>query len=261
MRLVPLLLALALALPGTALADRWGRPAGLDATSPFRDTCRYDKNCGAKRVSDAVLAGSFGVGLAAAGLFTLERIPYANSGLQADPIVVGEPLVGWGLATLPSLLSWQFTRAVQKRPRPFTYDPDYIAARETDEGKLKPATQRNHNSSFFSGHTTLSAANFFYLASMMTLDEDHRPFAAPLFVGAAVGTIIVGASRVQAGYHFVSDVAVGGLVGAGFGIAGPILAREMRNRIQAAREEPLTGTNTQQLAEVRVVIPLFAGTF
>ncbi len=248
------------AAPSVAHADgdRWGRPGGLDSSSPFRDTCRYDQNCGAKRVSDAVLAGSFAAGLGITAGLALDRLPYADETLSPDPILVGEPLIGWSMATLPTLLTWQITRAVERRPRPFTYDEAYL--KDYEDGLIAPRSRRNHTSSFFSGHTSLTAANLFAVSTLVAIEPDLRPYSVPLYVGALAGTVIVGAARVQAGYHYLSDVTVGAVVGAGFGIIGPIIAHQLQLRVQAARGKrlPVAG---QAANEVQVVLPLAFGTF
>lgn len=74
--------------------------------------------------------------------------------------------------------------------------------------------------SFYSGHTssTISAL----AAAAMTANLRHHYGVWP-WIGAAAITTAVAIGRVTGGTHFVSDVIVGGLVGAGVGILVPWL--------------------------------------
>lgn len=64
--------------------------------------------------------------------------------------------------------------------------------------------------SFPSGHTQTAFGAATYLSSMY-------PAGAPVFLGLAA---LVGVSRVALGVHYPSDVLVGALVGAAFGLVG-----------------------------------------
>lgn len=108
------------------------------------------------------------------------------------------------------------TKELAHRPRPFLYNS---AAPLSD--KLK----RDARMSFFSGHTSTSAAMCFATAKIWT---DYHPDSQwePAVWTAAVGIpAVVGYLRMKGGKHFLSDVLVGFAVGAATGLLVPQLHR------------------------------------
>ena len=101
-----------------------------------------------------------------------------------------------------------------RRPRPFVYG---------NEAPLEKRNSGNAGMSFFSGHTAGAFAAATALSATWLRRHPKSPFRF-LVVGASLATAsLVGTSRVLAGDHFPSDVAVGALVGASFGILVPAL--------------------------------------
>ena len=103
-----------------------------------------------------------------------------------------------------------------QRTRPYVYNPDF-----SEEIKVKP----NARMSFYSGHTSMTAANTFFFAKVFA---DYFPDSRlKPFVWAAAVTIpaITGYCRVQAGKHYLSDVMVGYGMGAAIGFLVPQLHR------------------------------------
>jgi membrane-associated phospholipid phosphatase len=111
------------------------------------------------------------------------------------------------------------TKSLALRTRPFLYG----GAAPMDE-KLKPDARF----SFFSGHTTFSAAACFFGAKVYF---DYHPTSKwrPV-VGAAAALIPagIGTLRMIAGKHFPTDVLVGYAVGAATGILVPALHKTGR---------------------------------
>lgn len=123
----------------------------------------------------------------------------------------------------------QLFKGAVGRPRPYVYayadDPERLA--EFIGVGADGTVEADAYASFYSGHTATIAATSFSLAHMVAFGEE-RPGAARVLVPYAVATAAtatMGALRVQAGRHFPTDVLVGGLVGAGIGIAVPELHR------------------------------------
>ncbi|NOT75767.1 MAG: phosphatase PAP2 family protein [Cyclobacteriaceae bacterium] len=104
-----------------------------------------------------------------------------------------------------------------RRARPLTYNPDVALEDKIGEGKTN---------SFFSGHTSWTAASTFLMAKMYTDYRQIKGFKRILiYTGAAIPPALVGYYRMEAGKHFKSDVMVGFLVGAACGIGIPELHR------------------------------------
>lgn len=218
-----LLLPLVAAAPP---ASAWPEPAGIDRLSPLTSCAQAAgtpdeaRICGWKHASDAVVMGSLLVGAGTAAAYTV------TDGAGRETLAA-EPLVGWGGGLVATLVTAQVVKTGAQRPRPYTWNTGYRP--EAERCGWLQGKARDDCWSFFSGHTALTAYNLFAAAS--ALDLYHSPTAwkpgatALGYTAATVGTVVVGTARVRAGQHFWSDVAVGALVGAGYGLAAPRIAQ------------------------------------
>ena len=108
----------------------------------------------------------------------------------------------------------QLTKNLVKRSRPYTYNPNAPL-----EFKQQPDARR----SFFSGHTSSTAASCFFAARVWSdLYPDSRWKPAVWSVAATIPAIM-GFLRMRAGRHFFTDVATGYAVGAAVGCLVPWL--------------------------------------
>ena len=106
------------------------------------------------------------------------------------------------------------TKNLVKRPRPFVYNPN-IELSYKQEGRAQY--------SFFSGHTSISAAMCFMTAKVFH-DYNKGSWARPwVWAAAAIIPAITGILRQQSGQHFVTDVIGGYVIGATMGIIIPTL--------------------------------------
>lgn len=237
--LLPSLLSTAQAAPP---ASGWAAPTGLDSQSPLRncDQARaagtHSAICGWKLTSDIGATSSLILGGGAAATYTL-LLPSDRAGRL-------EPAIAWAGGLGVALATTQIVKTQARRPRPYTYDSTYTAPAPTCRGLS--GGRRDDCWSFFSGHTNLTAFNLFYAASALDLYSTgpaRRPAVAVLgYTVATVGTALVGTARVEAGQHFWSDVIVGGVVGAGIGLASPRLTHLVGERLGTglrAQEAPL----------------------
>lgn len=97
------------------------------------------------------------------------------------------------------------TKALSLRTRPFVYNP----AAPLDE-KL----ETDARFAFFSGHTSITTANFFLLAKFYSdyyPDSKWKPW---VWTGAAAISAWTGIERYNAGKHFFTDIITGYAVGA-----------------------------------------------
>jgi membrane-associated phospholipid phosphatase len=155
------------------------------------------------RASDYLL---WGLGAGAGGLLL------ADEGILAalnDGVVLVEATLG--ASSVASIMT-----LAAGRPRPFLYgDP------MKPEGYAAPENIRNSGNaslSFLSGHTTqaFAIATSFYVAQRRLHPNSRRPvilLGAGLTIASAVGV-----ARVMAGYHFITDVVGGAIVGSSLGV-------------------------------------------
>lgn len=114
------------------------------------------------------------------------------------------------------------TKYTVRRARPFVYN---------NVAPISEKMDANAKASFFSGHTSITAANMFFTASVF---EDYYPDSKwkPVVWGAAA-TIpaITGYLRVKGGRHFPTDVIVGYAVGAAVGYFIPKLHKKKKKEL------------------------------
>lgn len=110
----------------------------------------------------------------------------------------------------------EITKLLVKRKRPYVY------GRSNYQGNR---FSKDAQKSFFSGHASFTAVNYFLGAKMFHdfyPDSDWRPV---VWSTAAIIPAFTAWKRVKAGKHFVTDVLVGYAVGALFGVLIPELHR------------------------------------
>lgn len=115
-------------------------------------------------------------------------------------------MVANGLTTL--------TKSAVARPRPFLFN---------EEVPIDDKLGRGARYSFFSGHTSKTAAMSFFTAKVYAdfyPESQWRPF---VWAAAAAVPAVTGYMRVKSGKHYPSDVMVGYVVGALSGILVPQL--------------------------------------
>jgi membrane-associated phospholipid phosphatase len=119
-----------------------------------------------------------------------------------------------------TLLNWGLTNVAKRtfrRPRPYMYSDDLY--------NFSLDTRRTPNSrqSFFSGHTSTTAAFYFFTAKTFSRyypESSMKPFVWSTSIAIPA---LTGFLRVKAGKHFPTDVIIGYAVGALVGILIPEL--------------------------------------
>jgi undecaprenyl-diphosphatase len=114
-------------------------------------------------------------------------------------------------------ISSEVLKQVYDRPRP----------------TLVPHGSYVYSASFPSGHSTLAAATFLTLATVIASLEPRRATKALTYVVAIALTVMIGFSRVYLGVHWPSDVLAGWSLGAAWALLGWIVL----NRV--TRTEPV----------------------
>jgi len=107
-------------------------------------------------------------------------------------------------------------KGITKRTRPYVY---------SDETPMDDRTTTAARVSFYSGHTSLSAAITFFTANVFTSYISDKTTRIIIWSAAALYPAVIGYLRVESSSHFPTDVIVGYIVGAGIGFLIPELHR------------------------------------
>ena len=168
-------------------------PLDHSATDNFSEASRL--------TSDILLTASYTLPLTALIIPEARQNIGAISVMLAESILLNETLTG-------------ITKALVKRPRPYTYNPD--APEEL-------RTESNNNLSFFSGHTSYTAMFSFFSAQVLSKHINNPATRKFIWAGAILFPAATAYFRYDAGMHFITDVAAGYVVGAAIGYFIPRL--------------------------------------
>ena len=107
---------------------------------------------------------------------------------------------------------YTITAGLVYRSRPFVYG---------DKAPLEKRLDKGGQRSFYGGHVATTAAATFFTAKVF---EDFNPnsrLTPYLYSGAGALTVLMGYMRYEAGYHFLSDCVLSGIIGTATGILIP----------------------------------------
>lgn len=151
------------------------------------------------------------MGLGAVSNFLLPVIFKRDEGYGKHMSTLG---IIWMETNLVNYTLTELSKTIFKRNRPYLY-----GAKASDEFQL----EKDARKSFFSGHTSFTAMNSFYMASIITGYQKGNAWNPVIWSVASLPPLLAAVQRVRAGKHFPTDVAVGYLVGAACGIFIPKL--------------------------------------
>ncbi|VXC28467.1 PA-phosphatase [Flavobacterium sp. 9AF] len=151
-------------------------------------------------------------------LFALNKDTREHSGQLSVMYVeaVGIPLAVFTISS-----------AVIEKSRPKVYNTDL---------SLSERLESNNQRSFFSGHVAAAAASTFFAAQVYSdfyPDSKAKPY---IWAGAAILPAAVAYYRVKGGNHFLSDAALGYILGATSGILVPKLHKRKLNDLKITPE-------------------------
>lgn len=118
-------------------------------------------------------------------------------------------------------------KSAADNPRPYVY------ATETDASTLKGKEPLR---SFFSGHTSMTAASMFFMAKIYSDYHPNSRWRYAVWTVAALTPAATAVLRVRAGQHFPTDVALGYVVGAATGYLVPFVHQKLQQK--RLREHP-----------------------
>lgn len=117
------------------------------------------------------------------------------------------------------------SKVLVSRPRPFTHNANV---------PFEERIQEDNNLSFFSGHTSYTAALSFFSAQVLTQYIDNPSTRKLIWAGAIAWPAVTGYFRYAAGKHYVTDILTGYVVGAALGYFIPRLHETGNNQGQEA---------------------------
>ena len=157
----------------------------------------------ARRVSDGLIVASLAMPLISLA-FDEARSEAGTLGVMLlEVLILNETLTG-------------LTKGLVDRPRPYTYNTSL---------PVELRTGQDDTFSFFSGHTSHSAALAFFTARVISAYTERPAVRMVAWAGAALLPAATGWMRYEAGKHFPTDVVVGYAVGASVGLLIPYLHR------------------------------------
>ena len=166
----------------------------------------YNSSFQAKTASDILLYGS--------ALLPLSFL--ASKDTRKD---FGKIAIYYGETVFITAGVTYLTKGVMLRVRPLVYNEDFSLAE-------KQKTGARH--SFFSGHTSLTAASCFFTAKVFSDYFPDSRFKPYVWAGAIILPAATGYFRVDAGKHFPTDVIAGYVVGATIGFLVPQLHKKVK---------------------------------
>jgi membrane-associated phospholipid phosphatase len=128
-------------------------------------------------------------------------------------------------------------KGLSTRTRPYVYDP---------ASPLEQATKIDSRLSFFSGHSSTTASNYFFTASVLNEYVDNNTTKIIMWSAAALIPAVTAFSRVNTHWHFPTDAIVGYVVGAVIGYLVPLIHKQDVEEINETTElnfihKPLIG--------------------
>ena len=117
---------------------------------------------------------------------------------------------------------YTITAGLVDRSRPYVYDDSGETGRDR-------RMSNNGQRSFYSGHVAATATATFFTAKTYADFNPDSPAKFWVWTGAAVLPAAVGGFRIAAGQHFITDVVLGYVLGAGVGILVPELHKKKEN--------------------------------
>lgn len=182
-----------------------------------RNVNKFDRYAISKNSADAQQISDFFL----TGVLVLPAIFLSNHHTRKDVI----PLALMTLETvLINLALTDLTKKIVGRTRPLAYNPNF---------PIEEKLTKNTKASFFSGHTSHTAALSFLIAKVMT---DYHPDVRKgvkigIWTFAATIPAVTGYLRVRAGKHFPTDTITGFVAGGLVGVLLPHFHRKKQNAL------------------------------
>jgi len=137
-----------------------------------------------------------------------------NRGLNTHSVTLA---ILWLETNIINSFGTDIVKSSVQRTRPYVYNHEYPIEKKYAENARK---------SFFSGHTSMTAANSFFAAKVFSDYYSDSKWKPVIWTTAALIPAWTGFERVLAGKHFPSDVIAGYIFGAACGYFIPHLHKK-----------------------------------
>ncbi len=171
------------------------------------DVNRFDRRAIGNSLEKGTLVSDILLGTS----FVLPTAVLAVKRCRADALLIG---LMWVEVAGLTLGTTEYVKSLVLRTRPFAYDPNVSIEEKTD---------RDTRMSFFSGHTSATAAFSFFGAKVFSDYSDNTLHKTLVWSLAITLPAVVGYLRVRASRHFPTDVIAGYAIGATIGYMVPFL--------------------------------------
>jgi membrane-associated phospholipid phosphatase len=175
--------------------------------SLFDRSATYNANYASRKASDIGLISSI----------VLPSVLFLDSDIRRDYAQVSTL---YAETLLLNYLLTESTKQLVQRPRPLTYNPNV---------PLSEKMEQDARLSFYSGHTSTTAASTFFAAKVYSDYHPNSPALPYVWGTAALLPAAVGYLRYDGGKHFPTDIIVGYLLGAAVGFLVPELHKIKKN--------------------------------
>ncbi len=128
---------------------------------------------------------------------------------------------------------YTLTAGLMYRSRPYVYGNKAPLDKRLDKGGQR---------SFYGGHVATTAAATFLTAKIFSDFNPHSKLRPYLWGASGALTALMGYMRMKAGYHFLSDCIISGMIGAATGILIPSLHKIKNFEKMTVAPEMINGT-------------------
>lgn len=201
--------------------DAWGNDTLSGVDEGVRGALKWGDTKPARLASDVTVYGVLPAAALGVSLLAAAQDGHPKEVLEDGLVIVESSVMALGLT--------QMVKFAIARERPFVH----ARTPEARERLREP----DDDLSFFSGHTSLAFALYTSTATVATLRG--RKLAPWIWGIGAPLAVLPGYLRIAGDKHYFTDVAVGGAIGAAFGVAVPLLFHRAEPRHEPSPASPL----------------------
>lgn len=111
-------------------------------------------------------------------------------------------------------MGYAMSAGIVKKYRPYAYN---------DKVALKRRANKHSSNSFYAGHVAVTAAGTFFAAKVFSDVHPDSQFRHVMWGLAGASTLGQCYARYKGGYHFITDISIGAVLGSTAGIIVPVL--------------------------------------
>lgn len=148
-------------------------------------------------------------------------LPLSLFALKGSKVEREQLLFQWSQVTSLTYGITTLTKGLARRDRPFLFNPNV---------SLEEKLNADARLSFFSGHTSITAASWFFFAQQVKRYSSKKWVKTLVWIGAFTVPALTGYTRMRAGKHYFTDVAAGYILGGSIGFFIPRIHAKISQR-------------------------------